>query len=74
MARCICALAWAWANLFGAIAALKAMVVSLGLFELGLGLCALGFQVIELEAHEQGSGLYCLALFDENLGDAAADL
>ncbi len=38
-------------DLFGAIAALEAMVVGLGLFELRLGLCALRLHVIELELH-----------------------
>jgi hypothetical protein len=37
--------------IFGAIAALEALVVCLRLFELGLGLSALRLHVIELELH-----------------------
>ena len=60
--------------IFGAIAALEALVVCLGLFELGLRLCALRLYIIELELHQQSASLDCLALLDEDLGDAAADL
>ncbi len=61
-------------DLLRTIAALQPMEVSLDLLKLCLGLRALGLQVIGFEVHQQNPGLYCLALLDENLSHAAADL
>ena len=61
-------------DLLGTVAALEAAVVGFGLEDGGLGLVALGLELGGVEGDERSVGGDLLAFFDEDAGDAAADL